>query len=465
MSEHGFSRRSFLKSAVKAGIAATAAPLVVPRHVLGGSGYQAPSDTVHVAGVGVGGMGKNNLNNLKSQNIVALADVDHDYAASVFETHSEAETFYDYRRMFDEMGDQIDGVVVATPDHTHAKIAIDAMRRGKHVYVQKPLTWSVAEAQAVAQVANETGVVTQMGNQGHSGDAGRLINEYIRSGRIGDVHTVHVWTDRPVGWWPQGVEMPKTIQRTPDKLRWDLFLGPAPREPYHEAFHPFSWRGWVQYGTGAVGDMAAHLLDHPWWALELGYPTAVETTAANFNGVSWPDATQVYYEFPATNDRPAVDLTWSTGTLKPKRPDGWPSDEQMGTSSGGVLYEGSKGILVHGKWGNEPRFVPEELGQSDPPRMFDRIDGGAGGHEMNWIRAIRGETEPVSGFDYAVPLTEVMLLGLTSLRAGQREIQYDPETISITNLSDADKYLRRQDPRDPWALDSNLVTRPKEASP
>ncbi|HKL88909.1 MAG TPA: Gfo/Idh/MocA family oxidoreductase [Salinibacter sp.] len=453
------SRRSFLKTLATAGTAAAAAPLVVPRHVLGGPGYQAPSDTVNVAGIGVGGMGKYNLEQLKSQNIVALADADHDYASEVFETFSDAATFYDYRRMFDEMGDQIDAVVIATPDHTHAKIAIDAMRRGTHVYVQKPLTWSVAEAQAVEQVARETGVVTQMGNQGHSGDAGRRINEYIRSGRIGDVEQVHVWTDRPVGWWPQGVDMPKTVQRPPDKLKWDLFLGPAPNEPYHEAFHPFRWRGWVQYGTGAVGDMAAHLLDHPWWALELGYPTTVETTAANFNGVSWPDAARVYYDFPATEHRPAVELTWSTGGLKPERPEGWPEDETMGTSSGGVLYEGTEGTLVHGKWGNQPRFVPESLGKEDPPQMFDRIENGADGHEMNWIRAIRGETEPVSDFEYAAPLTEVMLLGLVSLRAGQRKIQYDPESVSITNLPDADQYLRRQNPRAPWALGDEIASR------
>lgn len=464
MFDRDSSRRSFLKSLAKAGAAATATPFVVPRRVLGGPGYQAPSDTVNVAGIGVGGMGRSNLENLKSQNIVAMADVDHDYAADVFETYSEAKTFYDYRRMFDEMGDQIDAVVIATPDHTHAKIAVDAMRRGKHVYVQKPLTWSVAEAQTVGRVANETGVVTQMGNQGHSGDPARLINEYIRSGTIGEVRTVHVWTDRPVGWWPQGIEMPNAVQRVPDQLKWDLFLGPAPEEPYHEAFHPFRWRGWVQYGTGAVGDMAAHLLDHPWWALELGYPTAVETRAANFNGISWPDAAKVHYEFPATDDRPAVDLIWSTGGLKPEQPDGWPNVQQMGTSSGGVLYKGSKGSLVHGKWGNQPRFVPEELGDVDPPKMFDRIEGGPSGHEMNWIRAIRGETDPVSDFEYAVPLTEVMLLGLVSLRAGQREIQYDPESIQITNLPEADKYLHRQNSREPWTVNTEVTTTQSDSS-
>ena len=465
MSDSSPSRRSFLKTLGTAGAGVAAAPVILPRRVLGGPGYQAPSDTVNVAGVGVGGVGSNNLENLNSQNIVALADVDHGYASDTFEQFPGAETFYDYRRMFDEMGDQIDGVVIATPDHTHAKIAIDAMRRGKHVYLQKPLTWSVAEAQAVREVANETGVVTQMGNQGHSGDAARLVNEYIRSGTIGTVETVHVWTDRPVGWWPQGIDMPEEVQRVPDELKWDLFLGPAPDEPYHEAFHPFRWRGWVPYGTGAVGDMAAHLMDHPWWALELGYPTTVETTAANFNGVSWPDAARVYYEFPATNDRPAVDLPWSTGTLKPKRPDGWPSDKQMGGSNGGVLYEGSEGTLVHNMWGREPFLLPEELNETDPPKMFDRIEGGTGGHEMNWIRAIRGEAEAVSHFDYAAPLTEVMLLGLVSLRAGEREIRYDPETVSITNLPDADKYLRRQAPREPWALDSSLVPQASDSSP
>lgn len=464
MTDPTYSRRSFLKTVGKAGLAGAAAPLVVPRHVLGGPGYQAPSDTVNVAGIGVGGVGKNNLKNMKSENIVAMADVDHDYAAPVFERVPEAETFYDYRRMFDEMGDQIDGVVIATPDHTHAKIAIDAMRREKHVYVQKPLTWSVAEARAVGQVADETGVVTQMGNQGHSGDPARLVNEYIRSGTIGDVQKVHLWTDRPVDWWPQGVDKPNSIQRVPDTLKWDLFLGPAPDEPYHEAFHPFAWRGWVDYGTGAVGDMAAHLMDHPWWALELGYPTSVETSAANFNGVSWPDAAYVYYDFPATNNRPGVDLIWSTGDLKPERPDGWPADKKMGTSDGGVLYEGSEGTLVHGMWGQNPYLLPEELNETDPPKMFDRVEGGTDGHEMNWIRAIRGEATPVSDFDYAVPLTEVMLLGLVSLRDGEREIQYDPETLRVTNLPAATQYLRRQNPREPWGLDIQISGRRQESS-
>ncbi len=452
MSDSNRTRRSFLKTVASAGLSAAAAPLIVPRRVLGGPGYQAPSDTVNVAGIGVGGKGRHNLELMSSQNIVAMADVDHDYAARAFEMFPEAETFYDYRRMFDEMEDQIDGVVIATPDHTHAKIAIDAMRRDMHVFLQKPLTWSVAEARAVGQVAEETGVVTQMGNQGHSGDDARLINEYIRSGTIGTVREIHVWTNRPVGWWPQGVDKPTDVQRVPQTLDWDLFLGPAPEEPYHEAFHPFRWRGWVEYGTGAIGDMAAHLLDHPWWALELGYPTSVETSAANFNGVSWPDAAFVYYDFPARGDRPPVDLIWSTGNLKPERPDGWPADKAMGTSEGGVLYRGSEGTLVHGMWGQNPRFLPEDLGETTPPQLFERVENGVDGHEMNWIRAIRGEATAVSDFGYAVPLTEVMLLGLVSLRAGQRAIHYDPDTVRITNLPEANQYLRRPNSRVPWTL-------------
>jgi predicted dehydrogenase len=452
MSSSSRTRRSFLKTLGAAGLSAAAAPLIVPRRVLGGPGYQAPSDTVNVAGIGVGGKGRDNLRLMPDAHVIAMADVDHDYAARAFEMFPEAATFYDYRRMFDELGDSIDGVVIATPDHTHAKIAIDAMRRGMHVFLQKPLTWSVAEARAVGRVAEETGVVTQMGNQGHSGDDARLVNEYIRSGTIGDVREVHVWTNRPVGWWPQGVDKPTDVQRVPQTLNWDLFLGPAPEEPYHEAFHPFRWRGWVEYGTGAIGDMAAHLLDHPWWALELGYPTSVETSAAHFNGVSWPVAAYVYYDFPARGDRPPVDLIWSTGDLKPKRPDGWPADEAMGTSDGGVLYRGSEGTLVHGMWGQNPRFVPEALGDTTPPKMFERIENGVDGHEMNWIRAIKGEEAAVSDFAYAVPLTEVMLLGLVSLRAGQRPIRYDPDAMRITNRPEANAYLGRSHPRAPWAL-------------
>lgn len=444
------SRRAFLETTAKAGAAASL-PLIVPRHVLGGTGYQPPSDTVQVAGIGVGGVGGGNVQAVaESENIVAFADIDHNYASDTFEKYPEAATYYDYRRMFDEMGDEIDGVVIATPDHTHAKITADAMRRGLHVYTQKPLTWSVAEARYLRRLAAKTDVVTQMGNQGHSSDDARLVNEYVRSGAIGTVRKVHVWTNRPI--WPQGIEMPEDVQRVPDQLRWDLFLGPAPSEPYHEDFHPFSWRGWVEWGTGALGDMGAHLIDHPYWALELEAPETVQTRSTAFNGESWPTATTTFYQFPARGEQPPVEIVWRDGGLQPERPDALPDGEHL-PETGGVLYEGEDGVLLHETYGSNPRILPTEKAKQldKPPQQFDRVKDE--NHPMNWVRAIKGEAEATSDFAYASRLTETMLLGVVSLRAGHRRLQWNGEAGTVSNVSEANEYLARQAPRTSWALE------------
>ena len=443
----------------KGGAAALTAPLVVPRRVLGGPGYQAPSDTVNIAGIGVGGVGEGNLGNVAvpegssedgpSENIVALADADHSYASEVFDKYPDAATYYDYRRMLDEMSDQIDGVIIATPDHTHAKITADAMQRGLHVYTQKPLTWSVGEARYLRRLAAETDVVTQMGNQGHSSDDARLVNEYIRGGAIGEVQRVEVWTNRPV--WPQGIEMPEEIQRMPDQLRWDLFLGPAPQEPYHEAFHPFSWRGWVDWGTGALGDMGAHLVDHPFWALELEAPDTIQTRSTSFNGASWPNATMTHFQFPMPGDRSALPMKWYDGGLMPERPDAIPADESL-TPGGGVLFVGADGYLMHETYGSNPRIYPTELANEvdTPDQQFERVPDE--NHEMNWVRAMKGQAEANSPFDYASRLTETMLLGIVSLRAGNRKLEWDGDAGQVTNVAEANQYLSRQDPRQPWRL-------------
>jgi predicted dehydrogenase len=443
----------------KGGAAALTAPLVVPRRVLGGPGYQAPSDTVNIAGIGVGGVGEGNLGNVAvpegssedgpSENIVALADADHSYASEVFDKYPDAATYYDYRRMLDEMSDQIDGVVIATPDHTHAKITADAMQRGLHVYTQKPLTWSVGEARYLRRLAAETDVVTQMGNQGHSSDDARLVNEYIRGGAIGEVQRVDVWTNRPI--WPQGIEMPEEIQRMPDQLRWDLFLGPAPQEPYHDAFHPFSWRGWVDWGTGALGDMGAHLVDHPFWALELEAPETIQTRSTPFNGASWPNATMTHFQFPMPGDRSALSMKWYDGGLMPERPEAIPADESL-TPGGGVLFTGEDGYLMHETYGSNPRIYPTELANEldTPDQQFERVPDE--NHEMNWVRAMKGQAEATCPFDYASRLTETMLLGIVSLRAGNRKLEWDGDAGQVTNVAEANQYLSRQDPRQPWRL-------------
>ncbi|PQJ34358.1 hypothetical protein BSZ35_06865 [Salinibacter sp. 10B] len=450
MSDNTLSRRSFLSKTAAAGAAAFTAPLVVPRHVLGGPDHQAPSDTLNIAGIGVGGVGESNIDNVaETENIVAFADADHGYASEVFDKYPDAATYYDYRRMFDEMGNEIDGVIIATPDHTHAKITADAMKRGLHVYTQKPLTWSVGEARYLRQLAQETDVVTQMGNQGHSSDDARLINEYVRSGAIGEVEKVHVWTNRPI--WPQGIEMPEEVQRVPDQLNWDLFLGPAHEEPYHEDFHPFSWRGWVDWGTGALGDMGAHLVDHPFWALELGAPTSVQTRSTAFNGESWPQSTMTHYNFPARGDNPPVKMIWYDGGLMPERPDVIPEDVSL-NPAGGALLVGSEGYLMHETYGSNPQIFPEEKAEEldTPPQMFDRIQGE--NHELNWARAIKGQEEATSHFEYATQLTETMLLGVVSLRADNKKIQWDGDAGRVTNDEAANQYLARQNPREPWAI-------------
>ena len=359
------SRRAFLTQVAAGGAAVT----IVPRHVLG-RGFTPPSDLLNIAGVGVGGMGRNNLINLSSQNIVALCDVDWGYAEKSFERFDteipnlqnridqpappappgkpapefdrakakarldrlirfknehlpKAKRYQDYREMLEKQKD-IDAVVVATSDHMHAPIALAAMALGKHVYVQKPLTYTVDEARQLAKRAKETKVATQMGNQGHSLDDARTAIEYLQAGAIGEVREAHIWTNRPLGYWPQGVPRPEALKEpadklhwsgrdvntrlaaalagdypVPDKLSWDLFLGVAPHVDYHPIYHPFNWRGWSDWGVGAIGDMGAHLIDHTFWALDLGMPTSVETVSTPFNGVCYPHATQTFYEFPA----------------------------------------------------------------------------------------------------------------------------------------------------------------------
>jgi predicted dehydrogenase len=501
-------RRDLLKSA-----AVAAGVTIVPRHVLGGTGFQAPSDTLNIAGVGVGGMGRSNLTNLASQNIVALCDVDWSYAGRGFdrleqqaaearrrlsqpppagatdarrrgmerqvegmrllaEKAPRATRYQDYREMLEKQRD-IDAVMIATPDHTHAVIALAAMALGKHVYVQKPLCWSVEEARALARkAAASPKIVTQMGNQGHSLDDARKAIEYVWAGAIGDVKEVHVWTNRPLAFWPQGIPRPEPLKSKPDelgwdmkgvmerlaasmvgsypvpeKLAWDLFLGPAPHVPYHPVYHPFNWRGWVDWGQGALGDMGAHLVDHPFWALDLGLPSTVETVSTPFNKASYPMATTTYYEFPARGEKPPVKLTWYDGGLLPPKPDEL-GDEKV-NPGGGVLFVGSKGKLMHDTYGSNPRLLPKSLHDSfgTPPQKLPRI---ATSHEMNWVDAAKGKTQASCPFDYATKLTEVMLLGIVALRAGTK-IHYDGAAMKVTNNAAANEFLRREY-RQGWSL-------------
>ena len=448
-------RRDFLRGASLS----AAAFSIVPRHVIGGKGYQAPSDTVNVAAIGAGGMGAANMSQLTSQNIVALADCDYNRVREsvanenrqvLRQAYEKAKWYKDFREMLDKQKD-IDALVIATPDHTHAAAANMAMKMGKHVYVQKPLTYTVHEARTLRKTAKETGVVNQMGNQGHSSDDARRINEWIQAGAIGVVREVHVWTNRPI--WPQGIPRPTEQVKVPKDLDWEIFLGPAPYVPYHPAYHPFAWRGWVDYGVGALGDMGAHLIDHPYWALGLDYPATVEASSTPWGGkdekASYPLSTTVHYTFASRGMLPEVHMHWYDGGLMPPRPDVLPDEVQL-DRTGGVIFVGEKGILMHKTYGSDPQMYPQSLMQeyADTPQKYKRITTS---HEMNWIEAIQGKAEATSPFEYAAPLTETMLLGVVALHAPGQTLRYDSKAMAFTNNTEVNQYLQRNY-REGWKL-------------
>ena len=449
-------RREFLKGASLSAAAFT----IVPRHVLGGKGYQAPSDTVNVAAIGAGGMGASNMSRLTTQNIVALADCDYNQVKGAVSregreelkaAYDKAKWYKDFREMLEKQED-IDAVVIATPDHVHASAANLAMKMGKHVYVQKPLTYTVHEARTLRKTAQETGVVTQMGNQGHSSDDARRINEWIQAGAIGTVREVHVWTNRPI--WPQGIDRPEEKAKVPKDLDWEIFLGPAPYVEYHPAYHPFSWRGWADYGVGALGDMGAHLIDHPYWALGLDYPMTVEASSTPWGGkedekASYPLSTTVHYTFPSRGMLPEVHMHWYDGGLMPPRPAVLPDEVQL-DRTGGVIFVGEKGILMHKTYGSDPQMYPQSLMEeyAATPEKYKRITTS---HEMNWIEAIQGKVEATSPFEYAAPLTETMLLGVVALHAPGQTLRYDGDKMAFTNNTEVNRHLSR-DYRDGWIL-------------
>lgn len=441
----GISRQDFLKTSGTMAAGFT----ILPSSVVSGLGHKAPSDKLNIAGIGVGGMGRANLNNMSSENIVALCDVDWKYAAETFKDFPDAQAFEDYRRMFDEMGDEIDAVVVATPDHTHYVAAAEAMKRGKHVFVQKPLTHSVYESRKLTELARKTDVVTQMGNQGNSADGIRKICEWIWNGEIGEVEEVHAWTNRPI--WPQGLERPTETPSTPPTLNWDLFVGPAQWRPYHPAYTPWNWRAWWDYGTGALGDMGCHIVDPVFKALQLGQPETIEGSSTQINTESAPLAEKVTYQFPRRPKKnkvemPPVEFTWYDGGLMPDRPDGIPEGKTMGNSGGGAMFVGSKGTLICSTYALNPYIVGREDNPPEVSESFRRIpDAMSGGHEMDWVRACKeptdNRTEPSSNFEYAGPLTEVVLMGNLAVRLQdlKRTLQWDGENMEITNIDKDDE--------------------------
>ena len=433
MSLHNVSRRRFI-----AGMSASAASLmVVPRHVLG-RGMQAPSDTLNIAGIGVGGRGRADVQGCRHENIAALCDVDPGFAAQTFRQFPEARTYTDYRVMLDRETD-LDAVIIATPDHTHAVIAMEAMRRGKHVFCEKPLTRTVAEARALGKMAREQNVVTQMGNQGHAGEGTRQLREWIEAGAIGTVREVQYWTNRPV--WPQAIDRPTEAHHMPPGLDWDLFLGPARERPYHPAYHPFRWRGWWDYGTGALGDIACHSMDAAFWALELDQPTRIEAETTALFAETAPAVSRITYEFPAKGSRGPIRFVWRDGNLALPRPAALADGERLPGGSSGQLFVGDEGVLAADMYAREPQVFPtarhRDLMASPPPQTYPRSPG----VYREWTEACKGRGATGSSFsDHSGPLTEVCLLGNLAVRTG-KPIEWDAAAMRATNVPEANAFL------------------------
>ncbi|MFW6139841.1 MAG: Gfo/Idh/MocA family protein [Acidobacteriota bacterium] len=457
--DHKDSKKTLTRREFIGRSAATAAGfMIIPRHVLGGSGYKAPSDTLNIGCIGVGGKGSSDIRSVSSENIVALCDVDGRQMAEFLVSepntpeqkamYEKANKYKDFRLLLDKEKN-IDAVTITTPDHTHAVIAMNAIKRGKHVFVQKPLTHTIKEARLLAQAAEEAGIISQMGNQGHAGEGGRLINEWIWDGAIGDVREVHCWTNRPI--WPQGIEAPKETPDVPDELEWDLWLGPAPSRPYHPAYHPFNWRGWWDFGTGALGDMGAHILDHPFWALKLGHPKYVQASSPEFTEDSYPVAEAVTYDFPARGNLPPVRLKWYDGGITPPRPEELEDGRMMGDSGGGGLFVGSKGKLMFSTYGNNPRIIPESK-MREYQRPEKTIPRSPGIHE-EWVEAIKKGEKSTTDFSYSGLLTEVMLLGNVAVgtKKHNTKLEWDGENMEFKNLPEANEFIHTEY-RKGWSL-------------
>jgi predicted dehydrogenase len=457
--EPSWSRRKFL------GAASTAAAglMVVPRHVVGGQqkkgAKKAPSDTLNIACVGVGGMGFADTRGCRSQNVVALCDVDDEKVAALLNSdqlepnekamYGKAAKYRDWRRLLEkEKG--IDAITVTTPDHNHAVIAMAAIKLGKHVYVQKPLTHTIKEARLLAQAAKEANVVTQMGNQGHAGEGARLVCEWIKAGAIGNVTEVDCWTNRPI--WPQGgIDAPAEIPSVPSTLDWDVWLGPAPFRPYHPAYHPFKWRGLWDFGTGALGDMGAHIMDQPFWALDLKAPFSVQASSTVYSKDYAPAAEVVIYEFPARGSMPPVTMTWWDGGLTPPRPPELEQGRKVGDDGGGVFFRGDKGLLMCGTYGENPRLIPESRMQEfvRPEKTIPRSPG----IREEWFEAIKKGAKSTTDFSYSGPLTETMLLANVAVRLADKNMRllWDAEKLEFTNLPEANELLHFQY-RPGWSL-------------
>jgi predicted dehydrogenase len=401
-----------------------------------------PQDKLNLAIVGCGGQGSENLRAVASENIVALCDVDERRAAGAFAKYPKAQRFRDYRKMLDAVHAQIDAVVVSTPDHMHATISLAAMDLGKHVYCEKPLTWGIDEARQMARTARAKGLATQMGTQGMAHDSSRAGIEVIRSGVLGRVTEMHVWSDRPGTWWAQGLDRPGDTPPVPASLDWDLWLGVAPARPYHPAYCPFAWRGWKDFGTGAPGDMGIHNAAMPFAALELGPPSSASVLeTSGLKEETFPVWSRLKLEFPGRGDRGPVTFYWYDGGKKP------PADLVGGAklADNGAVVVGSKARLLSSEWtGGEWSLLPVERFRDyrRPQLTLPRAPGGS--HHQEWLRACRGGAPAFCRFDgFAATLTEALLVADLSVRMG-REITWDAERMEARGCPEAGPWIRRQ---------------------
>ncbi|WP_276499189.1 Gfo/Idh/MocA family protein [Pontibacter litorisediminis] len=474
------SRRSFLK----AGALAAAGFFIVPRHVLG-RGFVAPSDKLVVAGIGVGGMGGNDINgvfNSGKADIGFLCDVDDRRAAKAREKFPKAKYYKDWRELFEKEGKNFDAVTVSTPDHNHAVVAMAAMQMGKHVYVQKPLTHDIYEARVLTDAAKRYKVVTQMGNQGASGDGVRQLREWYDSKAIGDVHTVYCWTNRPV--WPQGIPWPATKADVPQELDWDLWLGTAPYTDYVDKLVPFNWRGWWDYGTGALGDMGCHIVEAPFSVLNLKYAKDVQASVGSvyvdefkrgYFPESCPPSSHVTLTFPKTDKTKGdVTLHWMDGGIQPARPEELEPGEVFGDGENGVLFIGTKGKMMAGCYSENPQLLPTSRSAGfnvKDKHQLARVPGSAGGHYNQWVEACiagHGNKEVSSPFEVAGPLTEALLMANLAIRGidirvpkadgkghtypgRDKKLLWDNERMRVTNFDEVNQYVKREY-RPGWTL-------------
>lgn len=445
--EKEISRRSFLKTGATAALGLSLAPGMFASAADRKSKKTAQPSTakLKILGVGIGGRGASDLREMETEDIIGLCDVDEKYAAHVFERYPNAKRYTDYRKMFDELLDQADAVMVATADHTHAIIAAEAIAAGKHVYCEKPLVHSIYEARLLTKLAAKHKVSTQMGNQGASEEGVRKVCEWIWNGEIGEVTKVEAFTDRPI--WPQGLHRPETVEEIPSTLNWDCFIGPAPMRPYNSIYTPWNFRGWWDFGTGALGDMACHILHPVFKALNLKYPVRAQASSTVVLTESAPNAEMIKFVFPARDNMPKVampevEVVWYDGGLKPERPAGLAPGIDLNFNGGGVIFHGTKDTLICGCYGRKPYLVSGR--NPEVPHVLREIKVS---HQQDWIRSCKEPYEtrvkPASDFSEAGPFTEMVLMGVLAVRLAvlNRELEWDGENMKFTNIG-ADETIK-----------------------